>query len=112
MQKIKKGDTVKVMTGKDKGRMGKVLSILSKKKNNRVNVYALVEGINIVKKHTKANPQQQKPGGIIPKESPIHISNVMLMDPASNEAGRVGIKQLEDGRKVRFFKASNEVIDV
>jgi len=112
MQKIKKGDTVKVITGKDNGRMGKVLSLLSKRKNNRVNSYVLVEGLNIVKRHTKGNPQQQKPGGIIPKESPIHISNVMLLDPASNEAGRVGIKQLEDGRKVRYFKASGEVIDV
>lgn len=112
MQKIKKGDTVKVITGKDKGRVGKVLQVLAKKKNNRINAYALVEGINIVKRHTRGNPQQQKPGGIIPKESPIHISNIQLMDPASNKAGRVGIKMLEDGQKVRYFKGSNEVIDV
>ena len=112
MQKIKTGDTVKVISGRDKGRVGKVLSILSKKKNNHVNVYALVEGINIVKRHTRGNPQQQKPGGIIPKESPIHISNIMLMDPTTNKVGRVGVKFLEDGRKVRFFKGSDEVIDV
>lgn len=112
MRKIKQGDIVKIIAGKDKGRTGKVLSVLTKNKKKVQGLYVLVEGINIVKRHTRGNPQMQKPGGIIPKESPIHSSNVMLLDATSNQASRVGIKTLEDGRKVRYFKASNEVVDV
>lgn len=112
MRKIKKGDLVKVITGKDKGRTGKILSVLTKKNKPQQGLYVLVEGVNVVKRHTRGNPQLQKPGGIIPKEKPIHNSNVMLLDPTSNEASRVGMKTLEDGRKVRYFKASNEVVDV
>lgn len=112
MRKIKKGDTVKVISGKDKGRVGKVLAVLTQTKQSNDSLCVLVEGINVVKKHTRGNPQMQKPGGIISKEAPIHYSNVMLLDTTSNEPSRVGFKQLEDGRKVRYFKASGEVVDV
>ncbi len=105
MQKIKKGDEVIVTAGKDKGRRGAVLSILG---NDKI----LVETINMVKKHTKPNPMQGLEGGIIEKEMPLHISNVMLFNPASNKGDRVGIKTLEDGKKVRFFKSNGEVVDV
>jgi len=105
MQKIKKGDEVIVTAGKDKGRRGTILSILD---NGKV----LVETINMVKKHTKPNPMQGLEGGIIEKEMPLHISNVMLFNPASNKGDRVGIKTLEDGKKVRFFKSNGEVVDV
>ena len=105
MQKIKKGDEVIVTAGKDKGRRGAVLSILD---NGKI----LVETINMVKKHTKPNPMQGLEGGIIEKEMPLHISNVMLFNPASNKGDRVGIKTLEDGKKVRFFKSNGEVVDV
>lgn len=112
MRKIKKGDIVKVIAGKDKGRTGKVLSVLTKKKKPAQGLFVVVEGINIVKRHTRGNPQMQKPGGIIPKESPIHGSNVMLLDTTTNKESRVGIRTLEDGSKVRYFKSSNEVVDV
>ena len=112
MRKIKKGDIVKVITGKDKGRTGKILAVLTKKDKPLQGLYVLVEGINVVKRHTRGNPQMQKPGGIISKEKPIHSSNIMLLDSTSNKPSRVGVKVLEDGRKVRYFKASNEVVDV
>jgi len=105
MQKIKKGDEVIVTAGKDKGRRGAVLSILD---NGKI----LVETINMVKKHTKPNPMQGLEGGIIEKEMPLHSSNVMLFNPAINKGDRVGIKTLEDGKKVRFFKSNGEVVDV
>jgi large subunit ribosomal protein L24 len=106
MEKIKKGDKVIVITGKDKNRTGSVQRVISKTKR------VLVEGINIVKKHTKPNPQKNQQGGIVDKELPIHISNVALLNPATNKADRVGIKTLDDGRKVRYFKSNNEIIDV
>ncbi|VAW66112.1 LSU ribosomal protein L24p (L26e) [hydrothermal vent metagenome] len=105
MQRIKKGDEVIVTTGKDKGRRGEVMSILN---NSRV----MVNNINMVKKHAKPNPMAGIEGGIIEKEMSIHISNVMLFNPATNKGDRVGIKTLEDGRKVRIFKSNNEVVDV
>ena len=105
MQKIKKGDEVIVTAGKDKGRRGSVLKILE---NDKI----LVETINMVKKHTKPNPMQGLEGGIIEKEMPLHCSNVMLFNPATNKGDRVGIKTLEDGKKVRFFKSNGEVVDV
>jgi large subunit ribosomal protein L24 len=104
MQKIKKGDDVIVVAGKDKGRRGTVLSILDE---GRV----LVEGVNMVKKHQKPNPNAGVPGGIIDKEMPIDRSNIMLFNPLTEKGDRVGIKTLEDGRKVRFFKSNNEVVD-
>lgn len=105
MQRLKKGDEVIVTTGKDKGRRGNVMEIL---KNDRV----MVENINMVKKHAKPNPMAGIEGGIIEKEMSIHISNIMLFNPATNKGDRIGIKTLEDGKKVRFFKSNNENVDV
>jgi len=105
MQRIKKGDEVIVVTGKNKGQRGTVLNVL-------VNEKVLVENVNVVKKHTKANPNAGVAGGIIEKEMPIHGSNVMLYNPASEKGERIGFKVLEDGRKVRYFKSNDEVIDV
>ncbi|VAW57278.1 LSU ribosomal protein L24p (L26e) [hydrothermal vent metagenome] len=105
MQRIKKGDDVIVTTGKDKGRRGKVMQLL---KNDRV----MVENINMVKKHTKPNPMAGLDGGIIEKEMSIHISNIMPFNPASSKGDRIGIKTLEDGKKIRIFKSNNENVDV
>lgn len=105
MNRLKKGDEVIVTAGKDKGRRGSILQIF---KDDRV----MVEQINMVKKHTKPNPMQGLEGGIIEKEMPMHISNVMLFNPATNKGDRVGVKTLEDGKKVRYFKSNGEVIDV
>ena len=101
--KIKKGDTVVVLAGRDKGRTGEVLMVLPDA--NRV----LVDGVNMVKKHKKASPTSA--GGIETMAAPLHISNVAHKDPKSGKATRIGFKFLEDGRKVRFAKASGEVID-
>lgn len=106
MRKIKKNDEVIVIAGKDKSRRGVVLSVLEKGKK------LLVEGINTVKKHVKANPNAGESGGVVIKTLPIDASNVMLYDQASGKGGRVGIRILEDGRKVRYFKSTDEVIDV
>ena len=106
MKKLKKGDEVIVIAGKDKGRRGVILADLTKE--NKI----LVEGINTAKKHVKANPNTGDKGGIIIKTLPIHISNVMLYDPTTTKGSRVGIRILEDGRKVRYNKATNEVVDV
>jgi len=105
MRKIKKGDEVIVITGKDKGRRGTVKQVMD---NDRV----MVESINLVKKHAKPNPMQGVEGGIIEKEMPLHISNIMLFNPATKKGDRIGIKQLEDGKKVRYFKSNGEVVDV
>ena len=106
MRKIKKGDEVIVITGKDKGRKGVVLSVVQNGEK------LIVEGINTVKKHVKANPNTGDRGGIIIKTQPIQRSNVMLYDQASGKGVRVGIRLLEDGRKVRYIKTTDEVIDV
>tara|TARA_B100000029_G_C17337849_1_gene874192 strand:+ start:260 stop:577 length:318 start_codon:yes stop_codon:yes gene_type:complete len=105
LKKIKKGDDVIVLSGKDKGRTGQVLSVL---KNSKV----IVENINIVKKHQKGNPNTGQESGIIEKEMPIDVSNIMLLNPITNKGDKVGIKKLEDGTKVRFFKSNNEVVDI
>jgi large subunit ribosomal protein L24 len=105
MQKIKKGDDVIVITGKDKGKRGNVTSVLVDE--DRV----IVENINVAKKHQKPNPAVGAPGGIVEKEMPLDISNVAIFNPASGKADRVGIKTLEDGRKVRFYKSNGETID-
>ena len=102
--KIKKGDEVLVISGRDKGKKGKVLGVL--RAENR----ALVEGINMVRRHQRQSAQQQ--GGIVDKEASIHLSNLAHADPKDGRATRVGYKFLEDGRKVRFAKRSGEVIDV
>ncbi|MDT8385320.1 MAG: 50S ribosomal protein L24 [Gammaproteobacteria bacterium] len=105
MRKIKKGDEVIITTGKDKGKRGAVLKITA---DDRV----LVENCNMAKKHVKANPNAGEAGGIIEKEMSLHISNVALYNSAAGKADRVGIKTLKDGNKVRFFKSSNEVVDI
>jgi large subunit ribosomal protein L24 len=105
MKKIKTNDEVVVTAGKDRGKRGKVTKILS---DGRY----LVSGVNVSKRHTKPNPAVGKPGGIIEKENPIQSSNVAIFNPASKKADRVGIRLLEDGTKVRFFKSNDEVIDV
>jgi large subunit ribosomal protein L24 len=105
MQKIKQGDEVIVRTGKDKGKSGRVSKVL---KDNKV----LVEGINQVKKNQKPNPNAGVSGGIIVKDMPINISNVGLYNPETKKADRVGFKFLENGKKVRYFKSTNEVVDV
>jgi large subunit ribosomal protein L24 len=105
MQKIKIGDTVMVLAGKDKGRTGRVLKSTKK---GRV----IVEGVNLMKKHMKGNPQQNEQGGIIEREAGIHISNLAILNPQSNRADRIGIKVLEDGKRVRYFKSNGEVVDV
>ena len=104
MNKIRKGDDVMVVTGKDKGRRGTVLRVFP---DSRV----LVQNINMVKKHQKPNPNMGRTGGIIEKEMPIHVSNVMLFNPAAAKGDRVSFKTLEDGRKVRVFRSNGEVVD-
>ncbi len=104
MNKIRKGDDVIVITGKDKGKRGVVLSRVDEER-------VLVEGINRVKKHTKPNPMKGQQGGIVEKEMPIHVSNVALFNAATQKADRVGFKSLDDGRKVRVFKSNGEVVD-
>jgi large subunit ribosomal protein L24 len=105
MKRLRKGDQVVVISGKDKGRQGTVLKVMA---DDRV----LVESINMVKKHTKPNPMQGVEGGIVDREMPLHVSNVMLFNPVTNKGDRVGFKLLEDGRKVRYFKSNDEVVDV
>jgi len=104
MNKIRKGDEVVVLTGKDRGRRGTVLRRVSDER-------LLVEGVNRVKKHMRPNPIKGEVGGIVEKEMPIHVSNVALFNPASQKGDRVGVKVLEDGRKVRFFKSNGEMVD-
>jgi large subunit ribosomal protein L24 len=104
MAKIKRNDEVIVITGRDKGKRGKVLRILD-------DARLTVSGINMVKRHTKANPQAGIAGGIVEKEASLHISNVALVNPATGKADRVGYKVLADGKKVRVFRSSGEAID-
>ncbi len=106
MFKIKKDDDVIVLTGKDKGKRGKVLRVIPAKTR------AVVEGINLVKKNVKANPRANTTGGVITKEASIHLSNLALYNPITKKADRVGVRVLEDGRKVRYFKSNNELVDV
>lgn len=105
MQKIIKGDDVVILTGKNKGAQGKVQKVLA---DNTL----IVENVNMIKKHTKPNPQIGEPGGIVEKESPVHISNVGLYNPSTKKADRIGFRILENGKKVRFFKSTNEVVDI
>jgi len=103
MRRIKKGNDVVVIAGKDKGKRGKVIRFIG-------DDLVVVENINLVKRHTRGNPMQGSPGGIIDKEMPIHISNIALINPTSNKVDKVGFKFLEDGTKVRYFKSNGEVI--
>lgn len=104
MNKIRKGDDVIVITGKDKGKRGTVLRRVDDE-------HVLIEGVNRVKKHTKPNPVKGQPGGIVDKEMPIHVSNVALFNPATQKADRVGFKTLDGGRKVRVFRSNGENVE-
>jgi large subunit ribosomal protein L24 len=104
MKKIRRGDDVIVIAGKDKGRRGTVLRVLPTDQ-------VIVEGVNKVKKHTRPNAMKGNRGGIIDKEMPLNVSNVALFNSVTQKADRVGFRTLEDGRKVRFFRSNNEVID-
>ena len=103
MQKIRKGDEVIVKAGRDKGKRGTVLDRVS-------DTHLLIEGVNIVKKHQRGNPMQGTPGGIVDKTMPIDQSNVMLFNSQTGKGDRVGIKTLEDGERVRYFKSNGEII--
>lgn len=105
MQKIRKGDEVIVIAGKDKGKQGTVNKVLD---NERL----IVDNVNVVKRHTKGNPARGIAGGIVEKEMPIHRSNVAIFNPVTKKADRVGFRCLEDGRKVRYFKSNSEVVDI
>jgi len=104
MNKIRKNDDVIVIAGKDKGKRGTVTRVMA---DDRV----IVENVNMIKRHTKPNPNKGVAGGIVEKEAPLHVSNVALFNPVTKKADRVGVKVLEDGRKVRIFKSNNEVVD-
>lgn len=103
MEKIRKGDDVIVLTGKDKGKRGSVLRRIDED-------HVLVDGVNLAKKHMKPNPVKGVAGGIVDKDMPIHLSNVALFNPVTKKADRVGFKVLEDGRKVRVFKSNGELV--
>jgi large subunit ribosomal protein L24 len=106
MRKIRRDDEVIVIAGKDKGRRGKVMRVIED--GQRV----IVGGVNLIKRHTKPNPARNVAGGIVEREAAVHISNVMLFNPLTKKGDRVGFRMLEDGRKVRYFKSNNEVVDV
>jgi large subunit ribosomal protein L24 len=101
MRKIKKGDNVVVIAGRDKGKRGDVSSVVDAN-------FVLVNGENTVKRHTRPNPMKNQPGGIVSKEMPIHVSNIAIWNPVTGKGDRIGIRMLEDGRKVRFFKSNKE----
>lgn len=103
--KIKKGDTVEVISGKDAGQRGRVLRI------DRDRERVVVEGVNMIKRHTRPNPQRRVQGGIVEREAPIHASNVMVVSPDSGRPTRVGVKVLDDGRKVRVAKVDGAILD-
>ena len=104
MRKIRKGDNVVVIAGKDKGKRGPVLRVVDEER-------VVVEGVNQVRKHQKPNPMRNQPGGIVELSMPLHISNVAVLNPATQKADRVGFKVLDDGRKVRVFKSNGEMVD-
>ncbi|MBK8181726.1 MAG: 50S ribosomal protein L24 [Candidatus Competibacteraceae bacterium] len=105
MRRIRKDDEVIVIAGKDKGRRGKIMRVVD---SDRV----IVAGINMIKRHTKPNPARGVAGGIVEREAAVHVSNVMLFNPVTHKGDRIGFRVLEDGRKVRYFKSNNEVVDV
>ena len=105
MKKLRKGDQVVVLSGKDKGRTGAITSVLD-------NDTVLIEGVNVAKKHQRGNPQKNQPGGLLDKEMPLHVSKVAIWNASSKKADKVGVKTLADGKRVRFLKSNNEVLDV
>ena len=102
MSKIKKGDNVVVLSGRDKGKRGDVTRVLGE--------HVLVTGVNQVKKHQRPNPMKGEQGGIVTKEAPLHVSNVAIWNPVTKKGDRIGVRSLQDGRKVRFFKSNGELI--
>ena len=104
MRKIKKGDSVVVIAGRDKGKRGDVARYVD-------DTHVIVNGVNQVKRHTKPNPMKNQPGGIVTKESPIHISNVAIWNPVTQKPDRIGFRLMQDGRKLRFFKSNGEQIN-
>ncbi len=105
MKKLRKGDQVVVLSGKDKGRTGAITRVVTADT-------VLIEGVNVSKKHQRANPQKNQPGGLLDKEMPLHVSKVAIWNAGSKKADRVGVKTLADGKRVRFLKSNNEVLDV
>ena len=105
MRKLRKGDSVIVIAGKDKGKKGEVLKVIDDNK-------LIVTNVNLAKKHTKPNPNKEETGGIIEREMPLNISNVMIFNPITKKADKVGCKTLENGKKVRIYKSNKEVIDI
>jgi large subunit ribosomal protein L24 len=104
MNKLRKGDEVVVITGRHKGVRGTIIKVVDRD-------HVLVENVNMVKRHTKPNPMRNTQGGIVEKEAPLHISNVLLWNPVAKKGDRVGIRTLGDGRRVRYFKSNDEVVD-
>ena len=104
MRKIKKGDNVVVIAGRDKGKRGDVARVVD-------DTHVIVNGVNQVKRHTKPNPMKNQPGGILSKEVPIHVSNVAIWNPVTQKPDRIGFRLMEDGRKLRFFKSNGEQIN-
>jgi len=104
MRKVKKGDLVVIVSGKNKGASGKILRVVAG------GLRVVVEGANLMKKHVKANPSAGVDGGIVLKEAPVHVSNVAILNPVTKKPGKIGVKTLSDGRKVRYFKSSGELV--
>ncbi|MBC8299885.1 MAG: 50S ribosomal protein L24 [Pelagibacterales bacterium] len=105
MKRLKKGDSVIIISGKDKGKKGEILKVIEPDK-------LVISNINLAKKHVKPNPNKQETGGILEREMPMHISNVMILNPLTKKSDRIGFKKLEDGKKVRIYKSNQEVIDI
>jgi large subunit ribosomal protein L24 len=105
MKKLRKGDQVVMLSGKDKGRTGAISQVLA-------NGTVLVDGVNVSKKHQRPNPQRNQPGGILEQQMPLHASKVAIWNAGTNKADRIGVKTLADGKRVRFLKSNNEVLDV
>ncbi len=104
MRKIKKGDNVVVIAGRDKGKRGDVQRIVD-------DTHVVVNGVNAMKKHAKPNPLKNQPGGIVTKEMPIHVSNIAIWNPITQKPDRIGFRIMEDGRKLRFYKSNGELIN-
>lgn len=105
MKKLKKGDSVIIISGKDKGKKGEILRVVEPDK-------LVISNINLAKKHVKPNPNKQETGGILEREMPMHISNIMILNPLTKKGDKIGFKKLEDGKKVRIYKSNQEVIDI
>ena len=105
MKKLKKGDSVIIISGKDKGKKGEILRVIEPDK-------LVISNANLAKKHVKPNPNKQETGGILEREMPMHISNIMILNPLTKKGDKIGFKKLEDGKKVRIYKSNQEVIDI